>query len=267
MVDAVVLAAGYGSRLSIDNLPKPLTPLDGAPLIEWVLGALENQNDPIRHVVVVTGHRCKELISHLAVIQENYEFEIVPVINHQFRRGNGSSLCAAERYIGAGPFLLLMGDHIVEPAIIEAALCSRNRDNADVALCIDRTPLFSNREHDLPTKVFQDDNSLIIDIGKRIRRWNCIDTGIFLMRRNIFNSLYSLGMEKLTVTAGVKNLIHTRKPVIGVDVSGMFWSDVDTPYDLTCTEAALRESVWEDFLPSYREEEAVLEEEIVLEED
>jgi len=263
MIDAVILAAGYGSRLNhhIGPIPKPLASLKGTPLIEWILNVLDHAAYPLRRVVVVTGYRCKVLISHLAAIQANYEFEIVSVINHQFWKGNGSSLCAAERYIGAEPFLLLMSDHIVEPAIIEAALRSRNEGNADVALCTDRTPFFSNREHDLPTNVLLDDNSRMIDIGKRIPTWNCIDTGVFLMTRNIFYSLHSLCMEKLTITGGVKNLIRTNNPVIGVDVSGMFWSDVDTYQDLIRTEAALNESFWGAFQPSYQEEEVVLEEE------
>lgn len=263
MIDAVILAAGYGSRLSphIDAVPKPLTPLNGTPLIEWVLNSLENVTYSIRRVFIVTGHRYKALIAHLAAIQANYEFEIVSVISHQFWKGNGSSLCAAEKYIGEGPFLLLMGDHIVEPAIIETALRSRNNGNVDVALCTDRTPFFSNREHDLPTKVLLDDNSKMIDIGKRIPIWNCIDTGVFLMTRNIFNALHSLYTEKLTITGGVKNLIRTKNPVIGVDVSGMFWSDVDTYLDLIRTEKALNESFWGISQPSYQEEEIVLKEE------
>ena len=261
MIDAVVLAAGYGSRLRplSNNLPKPLTPVNGTSLIEWVLDTLENTSYPIRRVVVVTGYRCEVLISYLDAIQENYEFKIIPVINHQFWRGNGSSLYTAEKHILTEPFLLQMGDHIVEPAIIEAALCSRDRDNADVALCIDRAPLFSNEDEDLPTRVFLDNDLRIIDIGKRILRWNCIDTGIFLMTRSIFDSLHSLCTEKLTITGGVKNLIHTNKKVIGVDVSGMFWSDVDTPDDLARTEAVLRESSWAAFQPSHREEELVLD--------
>ncbi|MFX0198042.1 MAG: NTP transferase domain-containing protein [Candidatus Hodarchaeota archaeon] len=263
MIDAVILAAGYGSRLSphIDTLPKPLTPLNGTPLIEWVLNSLENVTYSIRRVFIVTGYRYKALIAHLAAIQANYEFEIVSVISHQFWKGNGSSLCAAEKYIREGPFLLLMGDHIVEPAIIETVLHSKNKGNVDVALCTDRTPFFSNREHDLPTKVLLDDNSRMIDIGKRIPIWNCIDTGVFLMTRNIFNALHSLYTEKLTITGGVKNLIRTKNPIIGVDVSGMFWSDVDTYQDLIRTEKALNESFWGIFQPSYQEEEIVLKEE------
>lgn len=260
-MDVVILAAGYGSRLSphIGYIPKPLAPINETTLIGLGLTTLKNQVDPIRRVVVITGHRCGSLLAHLAAIREQYEFEIVPIICEQFWRGNGASLCAAESDIGPGPFLLLMGDHVVEPALIEAALRSRS-NKADVALCIDRMPFFSNREHDLPTKVLLDETSRILDIGKRIPHWNCIDTGVFLMTRNIFHAIHSLDTEKLTVTAGVKTLIRANKPVIGVDVSGMFWSDVDTYEDLVRTEAALQHSFWEVFLPYYREEEATLEE-------
>jgi len=265
MIDAVILAAGYGSRLSphIEHVPKPLASLNGTSLIEWGLATLENQIEPIRRVVVVSGHRSGSLLAHLAAIQENYEFEIVPIICEQFQRGNGASLCAAEGDIGPGPFLLLMGDHVVEPMIIEIALRSRHK-NVDVALCTDQQPLFSDRKHDLPTKVLLDDDSRILDIGKCIPRWNCIDTGVFLMRRNIFHALHSLDTGKLTVTGGIKTLIRTNKPVIGVDVTGMFWSDVDTHEDLLRTEAAIQHSFGEAFLPNYREEEVVLAEDLSL---
>lgn len=263
MIDAIILAAGYGSRLSphIDHVPKPLASLNGTSLIEWGLATLENQTEPIRRVVVVTGHRCGSLLAHLAAVQENYEFEIVPIICKQFQRGNGASLCAAESDIGPGPFLLLMGDHVVEPTIIEIVLRSRHK-NADVALCTDQQPLFSDRKHDLPTKVLLDENSRILNIGKRIPRWNCIDTGVFLMRRNIFHALHSLDTGKLTVTSGIKTLIRTNKPVIGVDVTGMFWSDVDTHEDLLRTEAALQHSFEEAFLPNYRKDEVALGEDL-----
>jgi choline kinase len=263
MVDAVVLMAGYGTRLRplTGNLPKPLALVNGTPLIEWVLGALENQDDPIQRVLVVTGYRCNVLISHLEAIQENYAFQIVPVINPQFSRGNGSSLCAAERHIETEPFLLLMGDHIVEPAIIEAALGLKDNTDVSLALCTDSAPLVSNEEADLPTKVLLDTDSGIIDIGKQISNWNCIDTGVFLMTRDIFDSLHSLGTEKQTITRGVKHLIHSNKTVIGVDVSGMFWSDVDTPDDLVRTEAFLRDSLSTTFQICHTEEELVLKEE------
>ena len=263
MIDVVILMAGYGSRLSplTGNLPKPLALVNGTPLIEWVLGALEDQtDDPIRRVIVVTGYRCKVLISHLEAIQVNYAFQIVPVINPQFSRGNGSSLCAAEKHIETEQFLLLMGDHIVEPAIIEAALSLKDNMDASLVLCTDSAPLFSNGEADLPTKVLLDIDSEIIDIGKRISKWNCIDTGVFLMTQDIFDSLHSLGTEKQTITGGVKHLIHSNKTVIGVDVSGMFWSDVDTPDDLVRTEAFLRNSLSTTFQLCSNEEEIVLKE-------
>ena len=53
-MDAVVLAAGLGTRLRPHTLqtPKPLLPVQGRPILDWALGALP----PVVERVVVVVH-------------------------------------------------------------------------------------------------------------------------------------------------------------------------------------------------------------------
>ncbi|MGB3739713.1 MAG: NTP transferase domain-containing protein, partial [Pontixanthobacter sp.] len=54
VTQAVVLAAGYGSRLAKDGTPKPLVTVGGAPLIEHAVRQCAAAG--ARDIVVVTGH-------------------------------------------------------------------------------------------------------------------------------------------------------------------------------------------------------------------
>ena len=53
-MDALIIAAGYGSRLRDLSESKPLTPVAGKPLIE--LGVRQAMTAGVERVVVVTGH-------------------------------------------------------------------------------------------------------------------------------------------------------------------------------------------------------------------
>ncbi|MFX6998510.1 NTP transferase domain-containing protein, partial [Acinetobacter baumannii] len=63
-MDAVIIAAGYGSRLRDLSDSKPLTPVAGVPLIE--IGVRQAQAAGVRRVTVVTGHAADRLEPFLA---------------------------------------------------------------------------------------------------------------------------------------------------------------------------------------------------------
>lgn len=58
---AVVLAGGQGTRLRplTDNLPKPLLPIAGRPMLEHILYGLQRQG--IRRVALATGYRSQQI--------------------------------------------------------------------------------------------------------------------------------------------------------------------------------------------------------------
>ena len=71
--DVIILAAGMGTRM-VSSLPKPLHPLLGKPLIEYVLSAVQPLSDNLP--VIVIGHGGDEIQEKLAdkgrfVVQED----------------------------------------------------------------------------------------------------------------------------------------------------------------------------------------------------
>ena len=63
-MDAVIIAAGFGSRISALSDSKPLTPIAGIPLIE--LGIRQLAAAGVTRVVVVTGHEGERVEAFLA---------------------------------------------------------------------------------------------------------------------------------------------------------------------------------------------------------
>ena len=53
-MDALIIAAGFGSRLRDISDSKPMTPIAGIPLLE--LGVRQAKAAGVERVVVVTGH-------------------------------------------------------------------------------------------------------------------------------------------------------------------------------------------------------------------
>ncbi len=235
-MDWLILAAGMGNRFKEDgiSLPKPLITLDDKPLIKHVLDGLETA-DPDR-VIVVLGFKSETISRFLNKM--DYPFHIIPIINQDYERGNGSSLLKCKDMLKKKEqFFLTMADHVVDPAIYQKA--SKNKG---LGLCIDsKIPKhFTLSQVDEATKVKVKDGHLIA-IGKNLSSWDGIDTGVFSLTPTVFEALkYPDSKDaKLTLTSAVLTLIEWGIDFKTIDVSGLFWMDIDTVEDLALAEHCL----------------------------
>lgn len=225
---AVILAAGRGSRL--DSLPvsKPLCPINGRALIEWVILAAHKAG--IQEFVVVTGHAREQLERHLHDFSRGQSFSISFVPNDEWEKENGLSVCAARDSVGER-FVLLMSDHIFDAEIL-ARLIAQPLDETDLVLAVD-DQIGNNPTVDLDdvTRVLAE-NGRISKIGKRIPSYNAFDTGIFLCTSALFDALrVSQQRGDFSLTGGVRVLAERRKARV-MSILGGFWIDVDDEHAL-----------------------------------
>ena len=231
---ALILAAGNGSRLAARSgeLPKPLVPLYDKPLLEHVVnGALEAG---IERFVIVVGYRGR-------MIQEWYKTrpfrgaDVTFVENPDYRKDNGVSVLCAKDLIRES-FLLLMSDHIFDPATA-AALLHQPLGNDEVILAVDRK-IDAVFDLDDATKVRLEDDH-IVEIGKNLRRYNALDTGMFLCQPSLFLWLESaLTNGNCSLSDGLRLLAQNRA-FRGFDIGDRFWQDVDTPAALDYVREAV----------------------------
>ena len=118
MRDAVILAAGRGSRLNgaANGLPKCLLPVGDRPLIEHNVRAMQSVGIDRIHVVV--GYGAEQVMRTLNGACEY-------IVNEEYARTNSLySLWLAREKI-RGPFLLMNGDVLAHPEIFRR-LASEN---------------------------------------------------------------------------------------------------------------------------------------------
>jgi molybdenum cofactor cytidylyltransferase len=114
LVAAIILAAGRSSRMGSHKL---LLPLNGRPIVSWVVAAaLASRADP---VIVVLGHEVKRVRAALP------DGRLIAVLNPLYAEGMSTSLRAGLTALPAhtSGALILLGDQpLVTPAIINAMI-------------------------------------------------------------------------------------------------------------------------------------------------
>ncbi len=244
---AVILAAGQGLRLRPvwSRGPKALLELRGKTLIEHVISRLCYAG--VAEICVVCGYMGESVARFLRAIQGSYPARLGVAECSDYMRGNGASLLAAREMVEGDPFLVVMCDHIIDPSIYGTAMDAEGF-GADLVLCVDREPRMESQLDDA-TKVLLDDDERIVRIGKMLTVWDAVDTGVFLMRDKIFDVLQRWERPRLTLSNGVQGLVDEGGYALTADVSGMFWSDVDTPQDFDETEELLEIGILEIPVP------------------
>lgn len=232
-MDAVIIAAGYGSRLASLSPSKPLTPVCGVPLIE--IGIRQAAAAGVTRVVVVTGHRADDVEAFLADLTQRIEVEIEPVRVADWSKPNGYSVMAGASHC-AGDYLLMMADHMFDSAIL-AALCSVGSDARDVTLAIDRhidSPLV---DPDDATWVKLDANGFISAIGKTIPSWDAVDCGAFLATPRLAEAIAAAIASGTSgsLSDGMQWLAD-RGRAATYEIGGAWWMDVDDPRAHTLAE-------------------------------
>ena len=240
--EAVILIAGQGSRLrqgesvreqadgqarlraKDQTFLKPMVPLLGRPLISYTLNALRSAGiSTVRFVVGYEGERMIAETKRLIPSGINASF----IENRDWRKQNGISLLAAANQV-VEPFLLTMGDHVFDDAIVHRLL--DDFDPTLLNIAIDRK-LDSIFDLEDAMKV-QTRQNRITAIGKDLREYDGIDIGLFVCPVEIFGYLERARStdhrSDCSLSDGIR-LMAGDDQVRAIDISGIWWQDVDTP--------------------------------------
>jgi len=107
-MDAIILAAGLGTRLRPHtlNTPKPLLPIRGRPILDWALGALPRE---VSRVIVVVHYLASQIEDYLR--SQTHFAEWSTVMQHE-PRGTGDALRCCRNQLRSERFLVLNGDDL-----------------------------------------------------------------------------------------------------------------------------------------------------------
>ena len=236
--EAVILMAGEGSRLrcSDKTLLKPFVPVLGRPLISYTLDALIHAG--IRTVHFVVGYEGAHMIAQVRQLVPTH-LNTSFTENRDWQKQNGISVLAAAGQVDA-PFLLTMSDHIFDNRIIDRLLNSF--DPGFLSLAVDRK-LDSVFDLEDAMKV-QTRGNMVTRIGKNLRDYDAIDTGLFVCQLEIFDYLEGAKSASrrrdCSLSEGVQLMAGDNK-VRAIDIGEAWWQDVDTPQMLQYAERQMAE--------------------------
>lgn len=234
----LIIAAGLGTRLKSKGEVKPLIPLLGVPIIERVIhSAIEGGADKF---VVVTGYKGEQVSHFLQGLAKRLNLTITLIQNDEWQKENGFSVLKARDALKE-PFLLLMADHLFDPAILRS-LQEQPLNEGEVLLAVDtdkNNPLIDMGD---ATKVWIKDG-YIRSIGKTIDEFSGYDTGLFLCTPAIFDALERAFKihNDTTLSAAIRVLAEDKKarPL----QTKRFWIDIDNEKDYIRAERVLLDSL------------------------
>ena len=229
----VILAAGNGSRLSATRggLPKPLVRVAGRTLIEHALDQAVAAG--VEEAVIVTGNAADQMRAHLATVETPLRLTVV--YNARYHDPNGVSLLCAEPYV-RGPFYLQMADHVFGHPVLRSLDRSDGAAAGVARLLVDFHPV--NLDEADATKV-RVTAGIITAIGKELSSYDAVDTGCFRLDPGVFSALHEVARtEAPSVTMGMRRLLASGL-LAGVSLTGVRWTDVDTPEDFAKAELLL----------------------------
>lgn len=225
-MDALIIAAGFGSRLRDVSDSKPLTPIAGIPLLE--LGVRQARAAGARRVVVVTGHEAERIEGALPALAGRAGIPVEARRVDDWSKPNGWSVIAGAEAID-GNYLLMMSDHIFSAAIL-ANLARQHGNDRGVTLAVDYrcdNPLV---DPDDATWVKLDGRGFITAIGKTIAAYDAVDCGAFLATPELADAIRAAiaDGEAGSLSEGMQRLANAGRAAT-MDIGTAWWLDVDDP--------------------------------------
>ncbi len=229
---AIILSAGQGKRLLplTSEVPKCLLPIGGKTLLEHQLDALADCG--VNQVTVVVGYgaeKVEELVEQCSSGSQKVE----TFLNAEYAVSDNLVSCWKVREKMAGDFLLINGDTLFEPAILERLLQTPRHE---VTVTVSHKD-----EYDADDMKVQLDGSRLLQIGKTLapEEVNAESIGMILFREE-GPSWFCQAMEQaLREEAARKrwylsviNELAQVKPVWTCSVAGLSWAEIDYPADL-----------------------------------
>jgi MurNAc alpha-1-phosphate uridylyltransferase len=226
MPKAMILAAGLGKRMRplTDNLPKPLLPAGGKPLLQYHLEALANAG--IKEVIINLAYLGEKIRAFAGTgeafgLSIHYSEEPEPL-------ETAGALLNALNLLGSQPFLLVNGDVWTDYPLEKLVTRQLNSDE-DAHLVLVPNPDFH------PVGDFSPNESGKLENNPQLEKYTF--AGISLIHPRLIND-YPEKRQKFPLVEALRWGIARQR--ISAETYHGHWSDVGTPERLAQLDEELR---------------------------
>lgn len=245
---AVILAAGKGTRMRelTNELPKPMLPVQGKPILEHILQGLIASG--IHDIFIVTGFRAEVIESYFG---DGSKWNVRIAYGRQVvQDGTGKAPELAKDFIGTSSFLLTYGDILVKPETYQQMIHRFNEgyfsglitvtggqdvtkgglNFFDPQFCLQRIV-----EKPTPEQLDQLRSDGWLKPGETV--W--YNAGIYIFKSSLFEftaKLHKSPRGEYELTDAINALLETHHRIAGLKIEGR-WVDVRDPEVLASLES------------------------------
>jgi dTDP-glucose pyrophosphorylase len=222
---AVILAAGRGTRMRelTDELPKPMIPVKGRPLLEHIVSGLVSNS--VTEILIIVGWRKETIIDHFG---DGSRFDCrIEYIEQVVQDGTGKVVELARDFSGSDPFILSYGDILVSP---ESYAPLADFTDVDAKLTV-------KKDEDVRKggAVFIGEDNRVTNLiekpGPDAPTSPYYNAGIYAFSPEIYDFTAKLELSprgEYELTDAISELIHAGRRVVAVELTGD-WADVRDP--------------------------------------
>ena len=208
----IILAGGLGTRLAeyTETIPKPMVPIGGRPILEWVVDQLKAAN--VRDVVITTHFRPEKISEHFG---NGEGFGIgISYANETEPRGTAGGLRLMDR--PQHPILVINGDILTD-------LNFRDMINFHVEHDAEMSVAVRKYQTRVDYGVVETDGIKITGLAEKPTLDFFISAGIYVLEPSCFDHLPASGRFDMTDLIG--NLIESNRNVISFPIRE-YWLDI-----------------------------------------
>jgi len=115
-MEDVILAAGLGTRLRphTEKTPKPLLPVQGRPILDWLVAALPKQ---VARLLVVVNYLSEQIEAYL---RQQSHIRHWQTVRQEAPRGTGDAFRSCQSFLTSDRYLVLNADDLFAAADLAA---------------------------------------------------------------------------------------------------------------------------------------------------
>ena len=216
-MDALILAAGRGTRMKGIDTPKCLLKINEISLIDYQINSFKQLG--INRIFVVTGFNSDLIHSHL-------NNQVIFLHNKNFATSNNITSVWSAKESLSDDFICVYGDLLFHKKILENLM----QDNHDICMIIEKNV----RPETMKVKLVNDQ---IIQVNKKIHESEADGNfiGMAKFSKNIIPKLFDAISDSIKVdknsyyTSAIELLIHNGQSVNYIPTNNLQWLDIDEP--------------------------------------
>ena len=216
-VKAVIMAGGYGTRLSplTDDVPKPMLPVGDRPLMEYTVEQLRKAG--IERLSIATHYLTEKIATHFG---DGHEFGVeINYIEEDTPLGTAGALGLMDST--TEPMLVINGD-ILTRVDFRSMLDFHNKHKADLTVGV------RQYEMEVPYGVLDCDGPDVVRLSEKPQHRFLVNAGVYLLNPNAQEFIPR--NEFFNMTDLIDRLLNEGRKVVSFPILE-YWLDIGQPVD------------------------------------